>query len=390
MSRGKTSIGIDIRTRSVTIATLVREGRRTTLLDLQTINTPQLLDRDTYRDPHHITQAINHALESHITTNPTISLSAFRARTLMTTVPLQGLTRQKAAQVITAQASRHFPNPNEHTLATDTAHLNIRGKKPKTTSWLAAATPNDHIKAISEIEEGISRPIARLEPKAMAALRAAKTNITHGDHLILSGGDDGADLTLIRDGEIEIIRLLGPDLDRDIKPELARSLDYLRGDDREPPTLHLAAYLEHAQHLSESLDVDVMNVMPWEGLNLTLDPELEEDSEALQAGITAIGLALGGLDAAAPDLNLRAAQRRSRKPHAAAAPRANLMQVASLLLVLGAGGYHFMTTLAVNDLRNDVNALNNQLMSAASPERQIVQELQTSINQLLQHEALAR
>jgi len=391
VSRGKTSVGIDINTRSITIATLKRERRRITVVDVQTIDTPQLLDRHNYRDTHHITQAINHALESHITTKPNISLTAMRNRTPMTTVPLKGLTRQKATQVITAQANRHFPNPTEHTLAVDTAQLTIRGKKPKTNNWLAAATPNTHLKAISDIEEGINRPITRVTPKAIATLRAAHPNITTpGDHLILNGSDDGADLTLILDGTIEVLRLLGPNLERDIKPELARTLDYLRSEDRDPPTLHLAAYLDQSQHLAETLQVDVMNVTPWEAPNLTLDPALEENPETLQTATTAIGLALGGLDPQAPDLNLRSARRRAPATQAPAPQRANVMQAASLLAILGAGGYHLMTTLSVNNLRSNINTLNTQLMNSANPQRQTIQELQTNIDQLLHHQALAQ
>lgn len=390
MSRGKTSVGIDVRAKSVVLATLTREGRKTTLADIQTINTPQLLERGGYRDTHHIIEAINQALESHITTNPLISLSAARSRTLMTTVPLKGLTRQKATQVITAQANRHFPNPNELTLAVDTAHLTIKGRKVKATNWLAAAVPNEHLKAIAEIQEHTGRAFTRLTPKAIAALHAAYPNITTpGDHLILSGADDGADLTLILGGVIEVIRLLGPNLERDIKPELARTLDYLRSEKRDPPTLHLAAYQEHGQHLAETLEVDVMNVAPWDAL--TLDEELDTTPETLDGAITAIGLALGALDAAAPDINLRLPQRRSRtsKP-ATSAPRANMLQVASFALVLAGGGYHLMTTLQVNDLRANVNTLNSQLMTNTSPERMTVDELQTSIDELLRHEALAQ
>lgn len=390
MSRGKTSIGIDVRAKSIIIATLKRDGRHTTLTDLQSIDTPQLLERGGYRDTHHVIEAVNRAIEAHITTNPRIALSAVRSRTLMTTVPLKGLTRQKATQVITAQATRHFPNPNELTLAVDTAHLTARGRKPKTTTWLAAATPNEHLKALTEIEEGISRTIARYEPKATATLRAAHPHVTEpGDHIVLGGGDDGADLTLILNGAIELVRLVGTDLQRDITPELVRTLDYLRSEGREAPTLHLAAYQDHAQHLADTLEVDVTTVTPWDAL--TIDPELEQETALLDAAVTAIGLALGALDDPTPDLNLRPAARRARPTQAGsgAAPRTNIAQAASLLLVLGAGAYHLMTTLTVNDLRASVQGLQAQLTSTTSPERLRVEELQTTIDELLRHEALA-
>lgn len=391
MSRGKISIGIDVRAKDVIVATLKREGRRTSLTDLQVLSTPQLLERGSYRDTHHVIEAVNQAIEAHITTNPRLAMSAVRSRTLMTTVPLKGLTRQKATQVITAQANRHFPNPADLTLAVDTAHLRVRGRKPKTNSWLAAATPTEHLQALGEIEEGISRTIARYEPKAIATLRAAHPHVTEpGDHIILAGGDDGADLTLVLDGVIELVRLVGTDLEHDITPELARTIDYLSGEGREAPTLHLAAYQEHAQRLADALNVNVTTVTPWDAL--TLPPELEEDTALLEAGVTAIGLALGVLDDPTPDANLRPATRRAKPTQAgssAAAPRGNLLQAASLALVLAAGGYHFMTTLGVNDLRSDVQRLQAQLATSTSPERMRVAELQTSIDELLRHEALA-
>lgn len=388
MSRAKTSIGIEIRNKSIIVATLVREGRRTTLTDTRTIPTPQLLERGNYRDTHHIIHALNQALEAHITTNPLISVSAARARTLMTTVPLKGLTRHKATQVITAQANRHFPNPTEHTLAIDTAHLSARGKKPPVTQWLAAATPTEHLKAIADIEEGISRPIARVEPKAIATIRAAHPHIiAPGNHIILNGGDDSADLTLILHGVIELVRLVGPDLEREIIPELVRTLDYLRDEGHDTPTIHLATHHQHAHQLAELLEAPINPITPWDALSL--DPEFKADQETLEASVTAIGLALGALGAPGPDLNHRAAHRAAHGARGRTPQRTTPLQVASLLLVLAAGGYHLLTTLAVNDLRADVQALEAQLRTGASPERHHLSMLQARLDDLLRHEMLA-
>ena len=388
MSRGRTSVGIDVRAKSVIVATLKRDGRKTALTDIQVIDTPQLLERGMYRDTHHIIEAINTAIEGHITGSPALALGAVRSRTFMTTIPLRGLNRQKAAQVINAQAAKHFPNPGEHTIAVDTARLPTRARRGKGPEgdWLAAATPNDHLKAIAEVEEGISRPIDRVEPKAIATLRAARAQITQpGNHLVLGGGDDGADLTILVDGVVHLVRLLGPDLERDIIPELARTLDYLRSEGHETPTLHLATQQEHAKRLTEALEVDTLPITPWD--ELAIDDELHLDPNDMQAAVTAIGLALGALDPTSPDLNLKPSGKRAKATRAVA-PRGNTVQAASLALILAAGAYHYLATQTVNGLRDEVRALETQLLSGGTPERRRVEQLQVAIDEILRHEAL--
>jgi len=387
VSRGKTGIGVDARGRSVVAATVRREGRKTVLVDVQAFDTPQLLERGSYRDAQHVAAPISRVVEGHLAHEPVIALGAVRSRTPVITVPLRGLNRQKAARVITAQAPQHFPNPGDITLAVDTAHLPVKERRGKTPNrdWLAAATPNDNLKTIAKIERSVGRAVNRVEPKALATLRAARGRVTQpGDHLVLGGADDGGDLTIVLDGTVHLVRLLAPDLERDVIPELAKTLDYLRSEGRETPTLHLAAHQQHADRLAQALEVETSPVTPWDDLEVSdaIDPHLLGDA------VTAIGLALGALDPGAPDLNLKPAARRAAAHATATAPRGDLLQAASLALVVAAGAYHFLTARAVDNLRGEVRELEAQLLTGGSPERRHVERLQAAIDETLRHEAL--
>ena len=294
-SKGTTSIGVDIGSRGLIIAAVRQSGRRTSLTNVTHLDTPLLIERDGYRDPNMLGGALQEILQPYTSSSPRVSVGSVRARTLMTTVRLQGLNKQKATTVLKSQASRHFSNPGELSLAVDTADIEppARGKKRSTDNWLVAAIPTEHLNAIREVEEAFGTPIGRYEPKALASLRAALPALQGGeDHLILSGGNDGSDLTVILGGTIELVRLIGPDFEKDILPELNRTLDYVRSEDRPEPTLHLAIHADEADRLKDDLGLQNVNILtPWDDL---FGGE-EIQPEALAGAATAIGLALGGL-----------------------------------------------------------------------------------------------
>ena len=297
-SKGKstTSIGVDVGSKGLIVAAVEQSGRQTTLTNVAHLDTPQLIERGGYRDPGMLGEALKSVLASYLPTNPRISVGSVRSRTLMTTVSLPGLNRQKATTVIKSQASRHFPNPGKLTLAVDTADLTPparAGSKRAGGNWLVAAIPNEHLNAIKDVEDAFGQSIRRYEPKALAALRAALPALTSGeDHLILSGGNDGSDLTVILDNTIELVRLIGPDFEKDILPELNRTLDYLRSEGRPEPTLHLAIHASEADRLRDDLGLQTVNILtPWDDLFAGDDIH----ANALAGATTAIGLALGGL-----------------------------------------------------------------------------------------------
>lgn len=96
-----------------------------------------------------------------------------------------------------------------------------------------------------------------------------------------------------------------------------------------------------------------------------------------------------------PDLNFRPAS--SKRVKAATSSRGlslgglsgNLFQVIAFVMILGAGGYHFVTVLATNSLRSSVDTLRYEVASGtATPQQAIVDELQAELDDIYRHKGL--
>lgn len=384
-ARGPVAIGIDLREDEVVIA-VVRGGKRPHLSSLTRQRVPRTSDAGVYRSSDAIATTISETVRTYRASSPRISVSAARRSTHYSSADLPGLKRKQAEAVIHTQAARHFGNHADLHLAIAPALERRARAHAAKHRWIIAGTPRANTATLRDALKSLSAPLTHHESAATATLRTITGLAQHGTHVVLNGTPDGGDITITHDGAIELIRTYrGHDLERDILPELHRTLEYLRNQDRHDPHLHLASHHADRHRLQDAfeLDDDHLHTPDLDTL-LSSDDSISADERL--ASLTAIGLALGALGHhhAVPVLDLNHTPRKaSGHPHSSTNP----LNLIALSLLLAAVGYHTLTSLSTRALRDDVAALRHTVLSgAATPEQAIVDELQHQIDTLQRHQ----
>lgn len=371
VSNAQTSVGVDIRENTITVATIKYTQRKRTVTQIGHYRINGISENGILRGGNTVTEIIQNIMNANKNARVNIIVGAARKSTLYATEDYKSLTQNQITKAIPTQAPKFFTNHQELTLASAPAY--IRKRRRLDNHWVIVGTPSANVRLIREAGKSTRANIIAIEPKAISVLRITPDLTDEETHIIINGGDDGTEITVIEDGRISLIRSIPRSSTTDIEPEIARVIDYLRNQTETPITTHLLTH----QTLKENLAAYGVKVRT-PSITDAIDTSTSIPDDDLAGAFTAVSLALAavpasGIAAHYPNVDFLHAGKRSKAARAGG-PSPAFFPIVSAIALAGAAGYHVITNNQINNLRNEVRTLRETVLTGSATEEQRIAE----------------